>query len=167
MVTGGSSIGKKDLVPEVIKSTGHVIAHGISMKPGKPTGLALIKNKPVIMMPGYSVACIIAFIIFVKPLIQKYLQINPPKLGLKIKAKLVKRVASTAGRTDFIRVMVFMRDNEFYVLPKRASGSGILSSMVESNGLLEIPENIEGFEEGDTVSVIMLRDQIPEEVKDD
>lgn len=162
LLTGGSSVGRKDLVPKVINELGLILTHGISIKPGKPTGLALVQGKPLIIMPGYSVACIIAYLVFCRPLIQRFLNINPAALPFSVNAYLTRRIPSTAGRTDFVRVHVFKRGAEFYATPIRSTGSGILSSLVKANGLLEVPDEVEGYEEGDKVSVILLRRQIPE-----
>ncbi|WEU39940.1 MAG: molybdopterin molybdotransferase MoeA [Candidatus Odinarchaeum yellowstonii] len=162
LLTGGSSVGKKDLVPKIIREIGIILTHGVSMKPGKPTGLALVQGKPLIIMPGYSVACIIAYLVFCRPLIYKFLSINPELTPISVNAYLTNRVPSTAGRTDFVRVNVFKHGEELYATPIRSTGSGILSSMVKANGLLEIPDEIEGYEEGDKVSVKLLRRQIPE-----
>ncbi|MHA1409044.1 MAG: molybdopterin molybdotransferase MoeA [Candidatus Odinarchaeia archaeon] len=165
LVTGGTSVGKKDLVPNIIRELGEIVIHGVSMKPGRPTGLAFVNNKPVILMPGYSVACIIAFYAFVKPIIYKMFNLENMPIGCIIRAKLTRRIPSTAGRTDFIRVKLHKENGEFYATPIMASGSGILSSMVKSNGLLKIPENVEGYEEDDVVPIILTRKQIPEVVK--
>ncbi len=162
LLTGGSSVGRKDLVPKVINEIGVILAHGISIKPGKPTGLALVEGKPLIIMPGYSVACIISYLVFCQPLIQKFLNINPKLIKLTVNAYLTRRLPSTAGRTDFVRVSVFRKNGEFYASPIRSTGSGILSSLVKANGLLEIPDEIEGYEEGAKVPIILLRRQIPE-----
>ncbi|MEM2109912.1 MAG: molybdopterin molybdotransferase MoeA [Candidatus Odinarchaeota archaeon] len=167
LVTGGTSVGRKDLVPKIIRDIGLILVHGISMKPGKPTGLALVQGKPVILMPGYSVACIIAYTVFCRPLIQRFLNINPPRLQRYVTAFLTQRIPSTAGRTDFVRVQLFRKGKQFYATPIRSTGSGILSSVVKANGLLEIPDEIEGYEEGDTVSVMLLRDQIAEDTEID
>lgn len=162
LLTGGSSVGKKDLVPKVINEIGVILNHGISIKPGKPTGLALVQGKPLIIMPGYSVACVVAYLIFGRPLIQKFLNINPKLTVFSVKAYLTKRIPSTVGRTDFVRVKVFKQGDKFYATPVRSSGSGILSSLVKANGLLEIPDEIEGYEEGAEIPVMLLRRQIPE-----
>ncbi|MEM4206972.1 MAG: molybdopterin molybdotransferase MoeA, partial [Nitrososphaerota archaeon] len=124
LLTGGSSVGKKDLTPKVISDIGVILTHGVSIKPGKPTGLALVKEKPLIMLPGYSVACIVAYLVFCRPLIHKFLNINPQLIPFTIQAYLTRRVPSTAGRTDFVRVTVFKKNGEFYASPLRSTGSG-------------------------------------------
>jgi molybdenum cofactor synthesis domain-containing protein len=160
LVSGGTSVGEKDLVPEVVNSLGKpgVIVHGVAMRPGKPTALAVVNGKPVFLLPGYPVAAMMAFNTFVKPLISKMLGAPTGKLpGQVIKARMARRVPSTPGVRDFVRVIVRKREEGYIAYPIRTRGSGIISSMVKANGLLIIPEEREGIEEGEEVEVTLLR----------
>jgi molybdenum cofactor synthesis domain-containing protein len=159
-ITGGTSVGKKDLVPGIIASLGEIIVHGVSMKPGKPTGLAIINDKPIILMPGYPVAAIISYLIFGRALINNFFNLDGKILENRIYAKLKKRIPSLPGRRDFVRVYLEEKNGQYYAYPIRASGSGILSSIVKADGLIEIPENLEGYEEGEILPIILLRNQI-------
>ncbi|MEM3819917.1 MAG: molybdopterin molybdotransferase MoeA, partial [Nitrososphaerota archaeon] len=69
ITTGGTSIGKRDLVPAAVSRLGEVLVHGIAMRPGKPTGFGLVEGKPVFMLSGFPVAALIGFNLFVKPAI--------------------------------------------------------------------------------------------------
>jgi molybdopterin molybdotransferase len=160
IVTGGTSVGQADLVPAAVNKVGEpgVVVHGVAMRPGMPTGLAILLGKPVFMLPGNPVAAMIGFEVFVRPLLFQLLGIeNEPRPTLK--AKLTHRVASALGRRVFLRVRVYERDNEFFADPIRIKGSGILSTMTKANGYVIIPGDCEGLEEGESV-IVHLFDKV-------
>jgi molybdenum cofactor synthesis domain-containing protein len=160
LVSGGTSVGEKDFLPGIVNSLGKpgIIVHGVAMRPGKPTALAAVNGKPIILLPGYPVATMMAFNTFVKPLISKLLGISAGKPhGYVIKARIMRRVPSTPGVRDFVRVIVRKVDDGYVAEPIRTHGSGIISSMVKANGLVIIPEGKEGIEEGEEVEVTLLR----------
>jgi len=154
ITTGGTSVGQSDLVPTAINKIGApgVIVHGIAMRPGMPTALAVLHGKPVIVLSGNPVAAIVGFEAFARPLILKLLGVeNEPRPMLK--ATLTRRVPSALGRQVFLRVRVFEKQGEFFAEPIRIKGAGVLSTMTKANGYVIIPENREGLEEGETVTV--------------
>lgn len=160
LVSGGTSVGERDLAPEAVNSLGKpgVVIHGVAMRPGKPTALAAVNGKPVILLPGYPVATMMAFNTFAKPLISKMLGTpagKPP--GHVVKAVMARRVPSSPGVRDFVRVIVKKVDKRYVADLVRTRGAGIISSMVKANGLVVIPEEKEGIEEGEEVEVILLR----------
>jgi molybdopterin molybdotransferase len=154
ITTGGTSVGKADLVPGVVNSIGKpgVLVHGIAMRPGMPTGLAILHGKPIIMLSGNPVAAMIGFEIFGRPLLAKLLGLEDEPRPM-VKAKLTNRVASALGRRVFLRVYVVEKDNEFFAEPIRIKGSGILSTLTKANGYVAIPEDREGLEKGDSITV--------------
>ncbi len=159
LITGGTSVGERDLVPEAINSLGKpgMLIHGIAIRPGMPTGLAAVDGKPIISLSGYTVAAMMGFMALARPLILRLLgsKMNPAPM---IRAKMARRVASPAGMRTFVRVLVKADGKGGYVAePIRSSGSGILSSVVKANGLVAIPEWKEGIEEGEEVEVELLR----------
>jgi len=157
ITTGGTSVGAADLVPIVINKLGKpgVVVHGVALRPGMPTALAVLKGKPVFVLSGYPVAAIIGFEVFARPVILKLLGIkHEPRLLLK--AKLTKRVSGVLGRRVYLRVNVFKRDNDFLAEPVRTKGSGLLTTMTKANGYVIIPENREGLEQGETVLVYLF-----------
>ena len=157
ITTGGTSIGKRDYVREALeKAGGSILAHGIAMKPGKPTGLGLLEGKPVIMLSGYPVAALVGFEAFIKPLIYHMLGAQEQPRAV-IKARLTRRVASTPGTRSYLRVFVEKRGDVFYAEPLRLTGSGVLSSVVKANGIVIIPEHRDGFDEGEEVYVQLIR----------
>ena len=157
ITTGGTSVGKGDLVPEVVKELGEIVFHGISIKPGMPTGLGVVDGKPVLMLSGFPVACLIGFELIFPHVLAKLTGVRVVKRrGEVVKAKLKRRIPSKAGVRTFARVIY--RDG--FAEPLMTSGSGILTSMVRANGIVVVPEEKEGFEEGEVVDVILVRDLV-------
>ncbi|MEM2242434.1 MAG: molybdopterin molybdotransferase MoeA [Candidatus Bathyarchaeia archaeon] len=154
VTTGGTSVGASDLVPAVINSIGKpgVVVHGVAMRPAMPTALAVINNKPVIVLSGNPVAAMFGFEVFAGPLILKMLGAEHESRPV-LKAKLTRRISTALGRKTFVRVRVFQCNGEFYAEPISARGSGVLSTMTKANGYVVVPENREGLEEGETVLV--------------
>jgi molybdopterin molybdotransferase len=154
ITTGGTSVGVADLVTIVIDKLGKpgVLVHGVALRPGMPTGLAVLKRKPIFVLSGYPVAATIGFEVFARPVILKFLGIeHEPKPMLK--SKLTKRIAGVLGRRVYLRVNVFLKDNDFFVEPISTKGSGLLTTMTKANGYVIIPEDREGLDEGETVMV--------------
>lgn len=151
IITGGSSVGKYDLVPEVITKLGKILVHGISMRPGEPTGFGITGDKPIFMLPGNPVACFVAFETFIRPTLWKMQGANLKAYSAypAVKGILKRKIASEIGRRDFVRV----KFDGKYVEPIRVSGAGILSTLVRADGFVIVPENLEGFEEGEEVEV--------------
>ncbi|MEM3783574.1 MAG: molybdopterin molybdotransferase MoeA [Candidatus Bathyarchaeia archaeon] len=154
LTTGGTSVGASDLVPTAINSIGKpgVIVHGVAMRPAMPTALAIINNKPIIVLSGNPVAAMFGFEVFARPLILKMLGVKR-EIRPVVNARLTRRTATALGRRTFVRVRVFQRGGEFYAEPVSARGSGIISTMTRANGYVIVPENREGLEEDETVQV--------------
>jgi len=158
ITTGGTSVGVSDLVPEAVNRVGKpgVIVHGIAMRPAMPTALAVVDGKPIIILSGNPVAAMIGFEVFVRPLICRMFGLKKEERRLMVKAKIMKRVSTVLGRKTFVRVRVLQRFGEFFAEPISARGSGIISTMTEANGYVVVPENREGLEKGETVSVYLF-----------
>ena len=155
ITTGGTSVGAPDLLPRVIEKIApdSMIVHGIAMRPGMPTALAVIKEKPIIILSGNPVASIVGFEVFVRPIIKKLLGIKQNG-SLRIKAKLTRRVTGVLGRRVFLRVKVTIRGEEYFAEPVRVKGSGIITTMTRANGYVVIPEDREGLKRNEVVSVL-------------
>jgi len=160
ITTGGTSVGYPDLVPAAVNQIGTpgVIVHGIAMRPGMPTALAVLQGKPVFILSGNPVAAMIGFEIFARPLILRLLGVESEPRPV-LKAKLTRKVASALGRRVFLRITAFERNDEFFAEPIRIKGAGVLSTMTKANGYVIIPENREGLEEGESV-IVHLFDKI-------
>ena len=154
ITTGGTSVGVADLVPTVVNKIGKpgVVVHGVALRPGMPTALAVLEDKPVFVLSGYPVAATVGFEVFARPTILKLQGIEHEPRPL-IKAQLSKRVVGALGRQIYLRVKAYEKAGEFIADPVRTKGSGLYSSMTKANGYVIIPEDREGLEEGVTASV--------------
>ncbi|WP_457753633.1 molybdopterin molybdotransferase MoeA [Thermococcus sp.] len=140
LITGGSAFGDKDFAHRFV----NLLFHGTTIKPGRPVGY----GEKVFVMSGYPVAVFAQFHLFVKYALAKLVGANFKPA--KVKAKLTAKVSSTLGRYEFVKV--WYEDGK--VKPIRKSGSGLISSLVESNGYITIPEDSEGYLEGEEVEVV-------------
>ena len=155
IISGGSSVGVRDVTLEVLNRLGKpgVLIHGVSVKPGKPTILAIADNRPIFGLPGHPVSAMIIFDLFVRPLIS-WLQggeynYNSAK---EIEAELTYNMVSDSGREDYVRVFVYKEGEKFYAEPILGK-SGLISTMVRASGLIKIGLNVEGLEKGNKVMV--------------
>ncbi len=151
LLLGGTSVGKRDHAPEVVATLGELLVHGIGVSPGKPTALGIVNNVPVVCLPGYPVAGLIALYLFVHPGIRKLAAI-PELPELILKRRLVAKISSKIGYVGFVRV-VFEGDK---VRPLVGAGAGILSSVAKADGYVLVPENLEGYAEGEEVDVFLI-----------
>lgn len=157
LVSGGTSAGNKDMIADIINdiSKPGVLFHGVAMKPGKPLIGGIINNKPIFGLPGHPAATIVCFNRFVRPVIEKLMGIVSEKNFLKkITARLTKSIASSAGREDHIRVYLEKRNNELFATPILGK-SGLISTLVKADGVLIIPCDVLGINEGEKVEVII------------
>ncbi|WP_069650916.1 molybdopterin biosynthesis protein [Caloranaerobacter ferrireducens] len=155
LVNAGSSAGSKDYTVKIIKELGEVVVHGVALKPGKPTILGLINNKPVIGIPGYPVSAYLVFETFVKPLIFKFQGIDTDECNI-IKAILSKRIVSSLKHKELVRVTLGHINGKYIATPL-VRGAGVTMSLVRADGILEIPKNIEGIESGKEVQIKLLK----------
>ncbi|OLS15125.1 MAG: Molybdopterin biosynthesis MoeA protein [Promethearchaeota archaeon CR_4] len=154
--SGGTSVGKKDFLPQVLKELGEIVVHGVAQKPGSPILLGKVNEKPVICLPGFPVANYISNVTIVGPFL-RYLQGALKKDPRPVVFGEIKKNVSVKGlgRINYLRVNLQETNTGYVVIPKKLSGSGILRSLVESDGLVEIPANVEGLEEGEIVKVFL------------
>jgi molybdopterin molybdotransferase len=144
ITTGGTALGKKDLVVKAIRALNPILLiHGLKIRPGKPTAIALLKNKPIVMLSGVPEAAFIGFELVARPILLKMLgrrDVTRPR----VKGKLVKDIPSARAKRA-LRVNVFEKDEEILVEPYSISG----------NGILILSENM-WFNEKDEVEVMLL-----------
>ena len=154
IINAGSSAGSKDYAKSVIEEIGEVIIHGVAIKPGKPTILGKVNNKPVIGIPGYPVSAFLAMDIFVKPLLEKVTSIF--NVENFIEGKLGKSIVSSLKHKELIRVTLHKSLDDYIIMPL-ARGAGITTSLSKADAILEIPKSIEGIEAGERVKVKLLK----------
>jgi len=159
VVTGGSSVGTLDLTVEVLQTfpETEVLAHGVSIRPGKPTLLADVDGKPFLGLPGHPVSAVVIFHFFGKPLLKMLSGISKEWAWhqMKVKAKAARNIPSVPGREDYVRVRLEEKDGTFWAHPIFGK-SGAIGHLVKANGLIRIGINEEGLEEGEEAEVIFI-----------
>lgn len=155
IINAGSSAGREDYTSQVIDSLGEILVHGVSTRPGKPTILGSAKGKPVAGVPGYPVSAYLALDWFVKPLIYQYYNLPEPQRP-KLKVKLGRRIVSELGSEEFVRMTAGFIDNMYIANPLNR-GAGVTMSLVKAHGLLTIPAESLGVEQGEEVEIELFR----------
>ncbi len=158
LISGGSSVGVRDFTVDVLSKLAdtELLAHGISISPGKPTILARCGNKPVWGLPGHVVSAMVVFRVVVLPFLNRIRGLAEEKgPSLTIPARLTRNIASAQGRSDFIRVSLKKDDTGLMAEPVLGK-SGLIRTMVLAHGLVEIKENVEGLEKGTLVEIMPI-----------
>ena len=154
LLNAGSSAGREDYSAKVIEELGEVLYHGIAIKPGKPAILGCRENVPVIGVPGYPVSGIIVIEQLLKPLIDHWLK-APAQPSRYAKATLTKAVVSGLKYQEFVRVRLGYVGDKLMASPL-SRGSGVVSSFMKADGILEVPQGLEGYKAGEEVEVRLL-----------
>jgi len=151
VITGGSSVGAKDIIYNVLNRRGEVLFHGVQVKPGKPTIGAVFNGKIVLAMPGHPTSCLSNAYLFLRPVLRRLARL--PEISPRVvKARLARRVVATLGRRLFLTVRLI--DGEAEPVFKESSA---ITSMAEADGYIVIPENADTIEKGDWVEVYMFQ----------
>ena len=148
--SGGSSVGERDLMIDVLSAKGDVLFHGISVKPGKPTGFAIVAGKPVFAMPGYPASCLTNAHILLAPLIRRMAHLAPKRARV-VTVPLARRIASAPKRHQFLTVRIV----DGAAVPA-FKASGDITSMSQADGYIEIPAEVESVERGCLVNVTLF-----------
>jgi molybdopterin molybdotransferase len=155
LVSGGSSVGAKDAVARAIGELGPpgVIVHGVSIKPGKPTILALVDGTPIIGLPGHPVSGMVIFDVFVRDLLRGLTgRTDVRQFGRVVRARLARPIPSAGVREDHIRVYLEPRDGELRAVPVLGK-SGIITTMTRADGVVVVPIGQRMLDEGADVDV--------------
>ncbi|MGQ9514821.1 MAG: molybdopterin-binding protein [Thermoproteota archaeon] len=150
VLSGGSSVGERDLLFEVLGEFGEILFHGVQVKPGKPTLCAKVRDKLVIGMPGYPTSCLSNCYLFLVPVLRKLARLDQ-KRQRTVVARASRRIVSTLGRMQFLTVKL---DGEFAIPVYKESGA--ITSMSEAHGYIRIPANVETIEKGEEVEVFLF-----------
>ena len=145
--SGGSSVGERDLILDVIAAQGEVLFHGIAVKPGKPTAFGRINAKPVFGMPGYPTSCLSNAYILVVPALRRIARLTPQTVR-SVTLPLGQRVVSAPGRHQFYSVRIA----DGTAMPA-FKASGDITSMSQADGYFEIPAATDIVEKGEMVEV--------------
>lgn len=149
LITGGSSKDDRDITADVIGSLGEVLAHGMALAPGKPTIIGKIGHAPVIGIPGHPASTRVVLAVLAAPLLQS-LSGCTGRREAKQKAVLTRNIPSERGREEYVRVKL-LGDEAVPLFGK----SGLLNTLVESDGLIRILQGWEGLEAGSEVDVTL------------
>jgi molybdenum cofactor synthesis domain-containing protein len=145
--SGGSSVGERDLVLDLMKQAGEVVFHGIAVKPGKPTAFGRIGDRPVLGMPGYPTSCLSNAYILLVPLLRRVARL-PEHRPRTASLPLARRIVSPTGRHQFYTVCV----SDGTAVPA-FKASGDITSMSQADGYIEIPTHTDIIEAGALVDV--------------
>ena len=154
ILNAGSSAGREDYSAKVIRELGQVLYHGIAMKPGKPAILGCKGSTPILGVPGYPVSGIIVVEELLKPLIDCWLKVPAAKKQYAT-AVLTRPVVSGLKYQEFVRVRMGYVGDTLMASPLNR-GSGVVSSFMKADGILEVPQGLEGFEAGAKVEIRLL-----------
>jgi molybdopterin molybdotransferase len=151
LVSGGSSVGQEDYAPLLLAKHGELTIHGIAMRPSSPTGMGLLSERPVFLLPGNPVSCLCAYDFFAGRAIRRLGGRNPDWPYPKRRLPLARKLVSQVGRVDYARVRII----DDRVEPLAISGASILSSTTSADGFVIIPADSEGFPSGAEIDVYL------------
>jgi putative molybdopterin biosynthesis protein len=164
LLNAGSSAGAEDFSARVVQTLGKLLVHGVAVRPGHPVILGLIHrdpedlppgNIPIIGVPGYPVSAALTVDLFVEPILARWLGRRPAELPT-VTAALTRKVVSPSGDDDYVRVVVGKVGEQLLAAPL-ARGAGVISSLVQADGLVLIPRGVQGREAGEKVRIHLYR----------
>jgi molybdopterin molybdotransferase len=152
--TGGSSVGERDLIPEVINGIGEMGVHGVAIKPGHPVGFGTVDGTPVVTLPGYPVSCVVNSFEFVRSGVRELLGVDSAPEPT-VRCAVDGKISSEVGSRTYTRVEVEDGDGGRVARPVRTKGAGVLSSVAGADGFVVTPEEREGYADGEDVEVFL------------
>jgi putative molybdopterin biosynthesis protein len=172
LLNAGSSAGAEDFSSKVVQKLGNLLVHGVAVRPGHPVILGMLNGQsqienhgserpntvqhiPIIGVPGYPVSAALTVDIFVEPVIAKWLGRRPNELPIET-ATLTRKLVSPAGDDDFVRMAVGKVGERLLAAPL-SRGAGVITSLVQADGLALIPSGVQGMDAGDQVKVRLYR----------
>jgi len=157
LVSGGTSKGEGDLLPKAVSQLpgSKLLAHGLALKPGKPTLLALVNGRPLVGLPGNPTSAMAVFHVLVEPIINAMLG-AAEEGALTVEARAGVKMTSARGRRELKFVRLERRCGELRAYPV-PTGSESVSTYALSHGYIDVGEGVELIEEGEPVVVRLLR----------
>jgi molybdopterin molybdotransferase len=158
LISGGSSVGVRDLTLTAIQDLpgSEILVHGVALRPGKPTILAALGDKPpkpLMGLPGHPASAAVVMEVLGRPLLLRLAGVNDQSpWGRRLTAVLSRNLAGATGREDYVRVRLRREDATLWADPVLGP-SGLLSPLVKSDGLVMIPLGVEGLFKGEEVAV--------------
>jgi putative molybdopterin biosynthesis protein len=155
LILGGSSAGAEDYARAVVDDLGEVLVHGVTIMPGKPAVIGMVRATPVFGIPGYPVSAIIVFEQLVRPLLAALLK-QPEPSRETATVTPTRKMASRLGLEEFVRVKLGDVGGRIVATPL-PRGAGSITSITEADGIIRIPADTEGVNENTPVSAELLR----------
>ena len=157
LVSGGSSVGQKDLVPSCINAVGKpgMLVHGVAMRPAMPTGLASVDGVPIISLPGFPVSAMFAFLIFGAPMIVK-LSGGKSLPKARLQARTSEPIKGVKGYRTFVRVALRRTKRGFTARPVDSQRASVMMSIVAADGFVVVPEKTGIIPKESLVDVTLL-----------
>ena len=159
ITSGGVSVGPRDYTPQIVDSLGKpgVVFSGISVKPGKPTTVGFVREKPIFALPGHPTSALLIFYLLARPLIQQIAgrPVTPMKT---VRAAAGSRMFSAKGRRTFVMVkLMFDESCRLIADPVESGASGAITTLAKADGFVEIPENQQFIDADEEVTVSIFR----------
>jgi molybdenum cofactor synthesis domain-containing protein len=159
ITSGGVSVGPRDYTPQIVDSLGKpgIVVYGIAVKPGKPTTVGFVGDKPVFSLPGHPTSALLIFYLLARPLIQRLA--GRPVVAMKmVRAFAGSRMFSAKGRRTFVMVKLeFDKDYRLLAEPVETGASGAITTLANADGFVEIPENEQFIDVDEEVAVVLFR----------
>lgn len=153
LISGGSSVGTKDLTQKLLSEMGELLFHGLALKPGKPTLAADLRGKPVFGLPGHPLAAYFIYWLFVRPLIYRMMD-SEPRLRT-VSAQCAVNIPSNHGREECVPIRL-EGDKAVPVMGK----SGLITTLAGADGYIRIPRDTEGVKQGENVQVLLFSEEL-------
>ena len=157
VINAGSSAGRDDYTASVVAALGEVVVHGIAIRPGHPVVLGVASGKPVLGIPGYPVSAVLSMELLASPILSRWLG-NAPKRRTKIRGAITRKILSPMGEDEYLRVKVGKVGDAIVATPL-PRGAGIITSLVQADGLVLVPRFSEGMDAGSQVNIELIRSQ--------
>ena len=152
LITGGTSVGEEDLVPLLLSKLGQLKFHGAAMRPSRSTGMGILDNKYIFLLPGNPVACLCAYDFFAGRFIRRHSGHKNNSPYRSTRKKLKQKITSMLGRTDYARICISADET---IEPIAISGAAILTSTTQADGFVIVPANSEGYSVDTEVEVFL------------
>ena len=161
LVSGGSSVGTRDMTLAALESfeNSEILVHGIATRPGKPTIVARIEEKPIVGLPGHPVSSLVSYEVVVRSLLDRLSGVSgrivQARSGSTVRARLKRKLPALIGRDEYVRVRFERTENELVAVPVGRS-SGATSTLAAADGWILVEMNTEGLEAGEEVEVTLF-----------
>ncbi len=159
ITSGGVSVGPRDYTPQIVDSLGKpgIVVYGIAVKPGKPTTVGFVGDKPIFSLPGHPTSALLIFYLLARPLILR-LAGRPVGAMRMVRAFAGSRMFSAKGRRTFVMVRLeFDKNCRLIAEPVESGASGAITTLANADGFVEIAENEQFIDVDQEVAVMLFR----------